>query len=125
MALTPKQRRFVEAYTGNATEAARVAGYGGNDDVLRSIGSENLAKPDIAAAIKARETVVVDGLIASRSERQAFWSSLQRNTAIDLQHRLRASELLGKSEADFTERVEHSGHVSLEQLVIGSLEPQK
>jgi len=46
--LTLKQRLWIEAYTGaacgNATEAARMAGYNGDDDTLRNIGSENVAK---------------------------------------------------------------------------------
>ncbi|MBQ8693559.1 MAG: terminase small subunit, partial [Synergistaceae bacterium] len=54
MALTAKQRAFVEFYTGNATEAAIKAGY--SKDTARSIGQENLTKPDIIAAIKERET---------------------------------------------------------------------
>lgn len=53
--LTIKQQRFVEAYveTLNATEAAARAGYKGrNRAVLGSIGSENLKKPAIKAAIE-------------------------------------------------------------------------
>jgi phage terminase small subunit len=52
-ALKPKQRAFVVAYLVclNAAEAARRAGY--SEKTARSIGAENLTKPDIAAAIKA------------------------------------------------------------------------
>jgi phage terminase small subunit len=51
MALTARQARFVEEYLkdGNATRAATVAGY--SKKTARSIGAENLTKPDIAAAI--------------------------------------------------------------------------
>lgn len=53
--LTPKQQAFVDAYTGpargNATEAARMAGYKGNANTLRVVGAENLAKPAIAEAV--------------------------------------------------------------------------
>lgn len=51
MALTAKQRRFVEEYLrdGNATRAAIAAGY--SEKTARSTGAENLTKPDIAAAI--------------------------------------------------------------------------
>ncbi len=54
--LTDKQRAFVESYlqTWNATESARRAGYKGSDGTLRSIGSENLTKPDIREVIDAR-----------------------------------------------------------------------
>ena len=54
--LTSKQRLWVEAYleTWNGTEATRRAGYKGNDQTLASVGSENLRKPAIRAAIEAR-----------------------------------------------------------------------
>lgn len=54
--LTGKQRAFVNHYIIclNATEAAKKAGYKGNYDTLRSVGSENLAKPNIIAAIEQR-----------------------------------------------------------------------
>lgn len=50
--LTGKQKRFCEEYIFdfNATRAAIVAGY--SEDTARSIGSENLSKPDIQAYIK-------------------------------------------------------------------------
>lgn len=54
MALSNKQRAFVEHYLAcyNATEAARRAGY--SERSARAIGAENLTKPDIAAAISQR-----------------------------------------------------------------------
>ena len=56
MALSKKQRLFVEEYlqTWNATEAARRAGYKGNDVTLASVGYENLRKPQIEEAIRLR-----------------------------------------------------------------------
>ena len=55
MALTPKQRRFVDEYLIdlNATQAAIRAGYKKN--TARQIGSENLSKPAIAKAISSRQ----------------------------------------------------------------------
>ena len=54
--LTAKQRRFIEEYVGpanfNATAAAKRAGY--SEKTARQMGSENLAKPYIAAAIETR-----------------------------------------------------------------------
>ena len=54
MALSPKQQAFVEEYlvTWNATEAARRAGY--SEKTAKSIGHENLTKPDIADEIRRR-----------------------------------------------------------------------
>ena len=47
--LTKKQRGFIKDYkdTGNATESARRNYDVKNDNVAKSLGSENLAKPDI------------------------------------------------------------------------------
>lgn len=56
--LTPKQELFVSEYlkTGNATEAARRAGYKGNDNTLAQVGNENLRKPNVVELIKSKET---------------------------------------------------------------------
>lgn len=53
--ITEKQRRFIMAYLGeakgNATEAARIAGYKGSENTLASVGKENLRKPHIFETI--------------------------------------------------------------------------
>lgn len=108
--LTVKQLRFVEAYDGNATAAAIAAGY--SVKTACYIGNENLRKPNIIKAIKAREAKKVKPHIASREDRQKFWTETMRDTKADLKNRLRASELLGKSEADFIERVEANINIS-------------
>lgn len=104
--LTTKQQRFVEAYDGNATQAAIAAGY--SKKIARSIGQENLTKPDILAAIQERENKRIASLIMTREERQIMWSEIARDKSEKTQDRLRASELLGKSEADFIDRQELS-----------------
>lgn len=50
--MTPKESRFCLEYVSdfNATQAAKRAGYSAK--TARSIGSENLSKPDIRAEIK-------------------------------------------------------------------------
>jgi phage terminase small subunit len=54
--LTAKQQRFVEAYTANpnGAQAAIRAGYSAK--TARVIASENLRKPEVAAAIKKANT---------------------------------------------------------------------
>lgn len=106
--LSAKQAAFVAAYAGNGTEAARLAGYKGSDATLAQVASENLRKPDVAAAIEARTAKQVAPLIATREARQKFWTEVMEGHEQDMAHRLKASELLGKSEADFTEKQEHS-----------------
>lgn len=53
MALTDKQKAFVDAYVEslNATDAARRAGYQGTYESLRVIGSQNLTKKHVREAI--------------------------------------------------------------------------
>lgn len=76
--LTPKQALFVSEYmkTGNAKEAARNAGYKGNDETLRSIGKENLTKPPILRAIEERNKV--------RNERLVLEEDFELKKAIEL-----------------------------------------
>ncbi len=58
--LTPKQERFIEEYVAdpNATQAAIKAGY--SRKTARWIGSENLTKPYIAAAIAKAQVALVE-----------------------------------------------------------------
>lgn len=109
MALNAKQRAFVAAYSGNATEAARAAGY--SEKTARVQGSQLLTNPDIVAAIREREAKRDNKRVATREDRQAFWTETMRDQGAELNARLKASELLGKSEADFTDNLKHSGAV--------------
>ena len=111
--MTPKQRRFVELYNGNATEAAIAAGF--SRKTARSIGQRILTNVDISEAIKAREDKKLRSFIASREERQRLWTEIMNDPEMKASDRLRASELLGRSEGDFIERqaVELSGSVNV------------
>ena len=111
MALTTKMRAFVEAYCGNATEAALKAGY--SPRTAAFIGAENLKKPQIKEAIAERNAPAASARIADRQERQSFWTSVMRDPEEDMRNRLKAAELLGKSECDFAERVEVSGEMDI------------
>lgn len=103
--LTLKQQKFVEAYTGNGVEAARKAGYKGSDATLAVTAHTTIRKSNVAAALKSREAKQLKPLIASRQERQKFWTEVMKSEE-HMRDRLKASELLGRSEADFTEKVE-------------------
>lgn len=116
--LTSKQLKFIAAYDGNGTKAARLAGYKGNDKTLAEVAKENLRKPLIAAAIKKRQDKECAPLIASRQERQAFWTEVFKRRTVSMANRLRASELLGKSEADFTDKTEVSGPDGGPQVIL-------
>ena len=78
MKLTEKQRRFVDYYieTGNASEAARRAGY--SEKTAGWIGQENLQKPTIKAAIDARLRELEGKRIAKADEVMQFLTSTLR-----------------------------------------------
>lgn len=99
--LTEKQLRFIENYAGNASEAARLAGY--PPKYASRIGSELMKDPRIRLKIQERKTKC--SKIMTREERQIFWTSIVNDETLPIETRLRASELLGKSEADFTDKV--------------------
>lgn len=111
--LSERERRFVDAYMGpaygNASEACRLAGYSIKAATVQ--GARMLAKASIQSAIAER--VKADPTIATRDERQRLWSDIAFGRGVyseaALKDRLRASELLGKSQADFVERHEHAG----------------
>lgn len=81
--LTPKQKAFADNYIelGNATEAARKAGY--SEKTARVIGQENLLKPAISAYIAERLKQIEDSRIADVSEVLQFFSSVMRGEVKD------------------------------------------
>lgn len=105
MGLTLRREAFVEAYVGNASAAALAAGY--SPRTAHVIGHELLKKPEIQEAIRKRTGERLSAIIADREERQAFWTEIMRDRESDPKDRLRASELLGKSEGDFLDRIEN------------------
>lgn len=113
MALTAKQLKFVQVYAGNGAEAARLAGYKGSPDALSRTAHELLKHPKVSQAIRERTIQEATPLIASRQDRQAFWTEVMQDGTEIMLNRLRASELLGKSEADFTDKVEHEHQVTI------------
>mgnify|MGYP003138091560 CR=1 FL=1 len=105
--LTEKQRRFVEAYlgeaNGNGTKAASIAGYECEDPShFRQIAHKNLSNPKIRRAIEERTEN--DGSVATRKERQAFLSTVMRTEHRKMHERLKAVELLCRMHGDFIEK---------------------
>ncbi len=102
--LNYRQRAFVEAYCGDAQAAAIAAGY--SPKTAKVVGCRMLKNPEIAGLIEAREMARASAAVATREERQAFWTAVMRDPAEPMKNRLRASELLGRCCGDFLERVE-------------------
>lgn len=101
--LSTKQKAFADHYirTGNATEAARLAGYSGK--TARQMGAENLSKPYISAYIQRRLEQIEAGRIADAQEVMIFYTSVMRGEAQDafgldcsLADRLKAADAIMK-----------------------------
>ncbi|MCI6749257.1 MAG: terminase small subunit [Megasphaera elsdenii] len=83
--LTEKQKRFIDYYieTGNASEAARRAGY--SEKIANRIGTENLSKPVIKEAITVRLKALEDKRIAKADEVLKFLTATLRGEVKDVQ----------------------------------------
>ena len=101
--LTPKQKAFADYYIecGNASEAARRAGY--SPKTAEKIGSENLQKPEISAYIQERMAQQDADRVATADEVVRFYSSVMRGEVKDsfgldasLSDRLKAADSLMK-----------------------------
>lgn len=81
--MTEKQVRFADYYirTGNAAEAARLAGY--SEKIAKQIGSENLTKPDITRYIQERLASISAARIADAQEVLEVFSGILRGTVAD------------------------------------------
>lgn len=135
--LSKMHRLFVEAFCGCPMEAAQIAGFGGTLESLRATGNRLLSDPLVLEAIKERSRYLnkMGNAIAVKDERQMFWTSIMNNkdphhmvekdsNGIDIPEgnigmnmRLKASELLGKSEGDFVERLDITGTVSISDVI--------
>lgn len=132
MKLTAKQRRFVQEYLIdlNATQAAIRAGY--SKKSAHSIGPENLEKPEIKQAIDERLKQIDEEKTADAKEIREFWTRVMRGEEKDtvlrydneghqveteinvsMKDRIRASELMGKSFAMFTDKIDSNVDMDL------------
>ena len=136
-----KKRAFVEAWAGDEVEAMRIAGYSGSPSYLKQEAIKLLNDPHIQKAIKTRDDhrMSLTNAVASRTERQAWWTSIMRNKDphrieekdeygnpkpignIPLGTRLKASEMLGKSEMDFITQIDVNHSITVDKLVLDSI----
>jgi phage terminase small subunit len=130
-------RRFADCYEGSATDAGRAVGL---DKKLTPSSfavtcSRLMKNPFVIKCIEEREfknwqetKVGSEVKIASRKDRQAFWTSVMYDENAEMKDRIAASALLGKSEQDFIERVQaeiKSEHtINIQQLTDAQLAEQ-
>lgn len=117
--LTEKQKRFIDYYIekANGTEAAKLAGYKGNN--LNRIASQNLSKLDKYIKVKLQEKE--NNRIASQDEVLQYLTKVMRGEEKDqfgldasLQDRTKCAELLGKRYGTFVDKKDFSGGISVE-----------
>ena len=105
--LTERQSRFVDAFIasgGDGPAAAVEAGYSPRSAARTA--RKNLENPSVLVEIQYRSAGRPD--IATLEDRQRLWTQMMYEGGPDGDARiqLRASELLGKSQADFATRRE-------------------
>ena len=122
--LTPKQKAFCEFYieTGNATVAAKKAGYKGQN--LNRIGTENLSKLVIKEYLEKRLAEIDAKRIANADEVLEYLTKVMRGEEkdqfgleISIQDRTKAAELLGKRYRLFSDKVQLGG--TLPVMIVG------
>jgi phage terminase small subunit len=105
--ISETDRTFLETYmaSGNGEEALRTAFPTGHSK-SRYPGAI-MRRPEMQAAMAERVAEMQDDpLIATRVERQRWWTAIMRDPDAELAIRIRASELLAKSQGDFIVKVE-------------------
>ncbi|WP_024613641.1 terminase small subunit [Clostridium sp. Ade.TY] len=116
--LTPKQKAFADYYIelGNATEAARRAGY----KKPNVQGSQNLEKLSVKSYIEERIKVLDEKRIAKGEEVLQYLTKVMRGEEKDqfgldasLQDRTKAAELLGKRYRLFVDKIENDTNLSV------------
>lgn len=128
MSLSLKQRKFVEAYTGvargNASEAARRAGYRcGTPGSAASQGKRLLDNPAIAEAIREHDGIPErsgepDPAIAGGDDVQVFLSQVMRGEVDDskVSDQVRAADHLAKMKGLYVSR--QTGEVSATEAAL-------
>jgi phage terminase small subunit len=117
MALTARQRKFIDAYlvSGNATSAAVAAGY--SEKTAGSIGSENLQKPEILAEVRSRQVKASESADLTLESHLAALNALKVKAAAANQFSAAVSAEVsrGKASGFYVEKSEtkHSGAIQV------------
>jgi hypothetical protein len=108
-ALSERERRFVEAYMGEAkgvaTKAALLAGY--SPKTAAKQGSRLLTKGNIQQAVTDRQ--LDDPAVMDRRERQELLSTIARAVDEATPNKLKAIDQLSKISGDYIDRHELTG----------------
>lgn len=135
--MTSKVRAFVRCYDGDIVNTMIQAGFTGTRDHLMTYGKQILAQDNVQAAIRERARLRASEVsyVAKKEEIQSFLTNTLRNEDptfkqyvnkegivvteenIPMQNRLKAAELLGKTQGIYSENVNITGTVSIMDVV--------
>lgn len=102
-------------WDGDVDSTAKLSG------LTKSVVERAIRNDLVLQAIRAREQYEDRSHtpVASRKRRQQFWTEIMFDESVSMQQRIKASELLGKSEADFTDKVQGDYNLTLGQMLDG------
>lgn len=103
--LTFLERAFVDAFCGSAKETEEILLKAGIK-IHKGYGYQLLSKEPVQIALKKRNSDYPERseLIAAKEERRLFWTQVMFDPDVDIQQRLKASEILGRCDGDFVDK---------------------
>lgn len=122
--MNQRKRAFCEAYliSGNATDAAREAGYSPRS--ARSIGQRLLTFDDVREYLEQRNQEISAANTAQMEEVRQFWTATMRDENMKPADRLKASELLAKTYGTFLKRLEVDADVKTREAMASMTEEE-
>jgi len=114
--LTQNQLRFADEYiiSGNATDAYKKS-YTSvkKDNVARANASRLLTNANVIAYVKKRNNDIQSSKTATMQEVREFWTNVIRDDDAEMKDKIKVSELIGKSNGEFLDRLEQSGGIDI------------
>lgn len=124
--LTTKQKIFCDEYikSGNAKEAAIKAGY--STKTAKSIGQENLTKPDLKAYIDAKMAEIESHKIADAKEVLEFYTKVLRDEVVEEVPMSTADDVVViKKKPSFKDKITASKEIMKRYPLVDPIEKQK
>lgn len=114
--MTVKQKMFADEYikTGNATQSYISAGYKARGNGAEVNACKLLRNTKVRDYIRKRNKELDKSTIADMQEVKEFWTNLLRDKETDTKDRLKASELIAKTNGAFLDRIENSGIIKID-----------
>ena len=111
--LTAKQKQFCIEYLKdfNGTQAAIRAGYSENS--AKEQASQHLTKLNIKEYLKLLSQEILGDDIKIIIQNVTFWENIRDAADQSTSDRLKASDLLGKYKAMFTDKIEQTGTMNI------------